>query len=93
MKFWQWLGRLISWVLLAVAVAAVVEQLRRPADERTWQGRIVRIPYDYRPPTLGRLKERWWNPNDERIFTPRTFGVGWAINLYQLRRKALALMG
>ena len=25
-----------------------------------------------------------WNPEDERIFTPRTFGIGWDINLYRL---------
>ena len=43
------------------------------------------IPYDFRRPTFARLKERMWNPGDERVITPRDFGIGWTLNLYQLR--------
>jgi Family of unknown function (DUF5808) len=45
------------------------------------------IPYDFRKPTFSRLKERMWNPGDERIITPRDFGIGWSLNLYQLRER------
>jgi uncharacterized membrane protein len=45
------------------------------------------IPYDFRKPTFSRLKDRMWNPGDERIITPRDFGIGWTLNLYQLRAR------
>jgi len=45
------------------------------------------MPYDFRKPTLARIKERWWNSDDKRIFTPRVFGWGYAINVYQLLKK------
>lgn len=51
------------------------------------QGRILGIPYDFRRPTYRRMKERMWNPEDERIVTPRTSGVGWTVNLYQLKKR------
>jgi uncharacterized membrane protein len=35
-------------------------------------------------PTVERFKERYWNPDDERIFTPQFFGVGWSINVAQI---------
>ncbi|CCF82655.1 DUF5808 domain-containing protein [Nitrolancea hollandica] len=65
-------------------VSALLQQLRKPAGERSWIGRTFGMPYDLRFPTLERVQERWWNPNDERIFTPKTFGVGWDVNLYQV---------
>lgn len=50
-------------------------------------GTFLGLPYDWRPPTLSRIKERWWNPNDRRIFTPKMFGWGLDINLYELFRR------
>ena len=72
--------------------AAFVEQLRRPPEDRTWYGRIGGVvPYDLRPPTLGRLVDRWWNPGDHRLFTPQVFGVGWSLNVPELLRRLAAL--
>jgi Family of unknown function (DUF5808) len=66
----------------ALVVAAVAQELRKPSSERTWHGRLAGfIPYDFRPPTLERFRDAWWNPEDPRIFTDRAFGVGWAVNL------------
>ena len=48
------------------------------------QGRKSGIPYDFRRPTLSKLRSRWWNPADARVFTPKTYGIGWDINLYRL---------
>jgi len=31
------------------------------------------------------------NPDDDRIFIPRAFGVGWDINLYRFRERYPAL--
>jgi hypothetical protein len=81
--------RLINLALFMLAVAAVVDQLRRPSSERTWEGQVLGVPYDFRPPTGKRLKERWWNPEDPRLLTPHVFGVGWSINLYQAKQRLL----
>ncbi len=77
------IGRLIRFVGFILIVAAIVDQMRRPADERTWNGNILMFPYDFRIPTAERFMDRWWNANDERLFTPEVFGVGWSVNLYQ----------
>jgi hypothetical protein len=74
---------------LALAAAAVVSELRKPAPQRTWNGRVLGlVPYDFRPPTLERVRDAWWAPGDPRIFTDRAFGVGWAVNLGRLVRLA-----
>jgi hypothetical protein len=79
--------RIVKLAAFAVTVAAVVEQLRLPADQRTWEGRVGGlVPYDFRMPTLDRAKARWWNPQDDRLFVPTVFGVGWTINAARVAR-------
>lgn len=78
------LRKAIGIGLIGIATAGLVEQLRHPATERTWRGRILGIPYDYRPPTVARLRESFWNPDDPHLFTSRVLGVGWSINFYRL---------
>jgi len=71
----------------ALVVAAVAQELRKPSSERTWHGRVAGfVPYDFRPPTLERFREAWWDPDNPQIFTDRVFGVGWAINLGRLAK-------
>ena len=65
------------------------DQLRRDPEERTWEGSVAGIvPYDFRMPTLERARSRWWNSDDDRLFVPQVFGVGWTINLARLARLA-----
>jgi hypothetical protein len=47
-------------------------------------GTFLGMPYDWRRPTVARLKSRWWNPAEPRLFTPKTFGWGFDINLARL---------
>ncbi len=54
-------------------------------------GRALGIPYDFRVPTWRKLKSHYWNPDDERIFIPRAFGIGWDINIYRLKVRYPAL--
>ena len=63
-----------------LAIAAVAQELRRPKADRSWHGRIAKVPYDFRAPTPRRLVRRSWAPDDPRIIVPRAFGVGWGIN-------------
>ncbi len=88
----KFVTRLLQLLAGVLTGAAIVEQLTRSSADRTWTGRILGVPYDFRPPTLKRVEERVWNPRDERIFTPTVFGVGWTINFYQLKRRLLLLI-
>lgn len=54
-------------------------------------GTFLGIPYDLRPPTLTRLRERLWNPADRRILTPHAFGWGYSINLFEVLRRVGAM--
>lgn len=76
------LKRLVTFVTIGLAVAAVVKELRLPEEERTWNGKVAAVvPYDFRFPTLERAKERLWDPEAEHVIGPRVFGVGWAVNV------------
>ena len=69
----------------ALVIAALGHELENPPAERHWHGTVFeKVPYDFRPPSLERLMNRYWNPYDTRIFMPTLFGVGWAINLCQV---------
>ena len=48
---------------------------------RPYENILGLVPYDVRPPNLVRLRERLWNPRDERFLVPTFFGVGWTANL------------
>jgi len=73
-------------VLLAIGVIAVVQEMRKPVEERTWQGRVGDlVPYDFRKPTLERFRETYWNP-DGPILPGKAWGVGWALNLGAVKK-------
>jgi len=76
------LQRLIRLVTLALAVAALVKELRTPPEERQWNGLVVGfVPYDFRVPTIERIKQRFWDPQGAHLISPRVFGVGWTLNV------------
>jgi hypothetical protein len=74
-------------VLIGIAALmglAIREQLQMPPEERTWHGKLFGIPYDFRWPTVGRLRETFWNKDTARVLVPNAFGMGWSINFYPL---------
>lgn len=78
------MGRIVFQVALALALAGLAwRALRRGELEGTWLG----VPYDLRPPTLDRLRQRFWNRDDPRLLTPHLFGWGYSINVYELGRR------
>ena len=78
--------RLARLVTFGLVVAAVATELTKPAAERTWQGRVLGyVPYDFRPPTWKRIRDAYWNPESDRLFSDRVFGVGWAVNLHRAK--------
>ena len=75
--------RFVRTLWVAIAGAAVVDAIRH---HRTHGELVGFIPYDFRMPTFDRAKSRWWNPDDDRLFVPTVFGVGWTINAARLGR-------
>jgi len=85
-------GNIMWSALIGFLVAlAVRDQLRLPPEERTWHGSVAGIvPYDFRRPTLERIRATFWNKDTSRILVPQAFGVGWTINFYPLLHPAAA---
>ena len=85
-------NRVIWRIGLLLAVVAVLDQIGRRPEDRDWHGRVLGVPYDFRLPTVDRLRARLWNSDDERVIVPQVVGIGWTINLYQLRRRVQLLI-
>jgi len=78
---------LLVWLSLAEVAIAVLQELMRPRQFRTWHGRVAGIiPYDFRKPTPRRVLNALWAPDNPRLFTDTVFGIGWGLNLAQLPR-------
>lgn len=59
-----------------------------PAKKKSRTGTFLGVPYDWRRRGYrARLKKRWWNPAEPRLFPPRAFGWGYAINFARLLRR------
>lgn len=49
------------------------------AKQRT--GRFLGLPYDWRRPTLRRLRDEIFDRDEPRLFVPKSYGWGYGINL------------
>ena len=76
---------LITW--RTIATAFTVATLVYAIKTRQSHGRFLMVPYEFRVPTVQRIRDRFWNPDDARVFTPHIFGVGWSLNVYQVVRR------
>ena len=71
----------LKLIAMALTAAAIIKELRLPKDQRTWNGLLAGfVPYDFRKPTMERIREALWNP-DGKLIVGRPFGVGWTLNL------------
>lgn len=87
------LSKASLWVAAGLVAASVGRELWKPPAERTWCGDLWGIPYDYRKPTVDKVKATFWAPEDERIVMPRAFGVGWDVNVGRVVRLAREFAG
>jgi hypothetical protein len=73
---------IVRTALFGAVVAALWSELRKAPEDRTWNGRLFGVvPYDFRLPSIERLRQAYWNPRSPKVFTDRPVGVGWAINV------------
>lgn len=73
------MGRFLKAVVTVIGIALLFRVLEQRGVKS--HGTFLGIPYDFRFPTLGRLKESFWNPGDSRVLTPHVFGWGYSLNL------------
>ncbi|MDJ0924615.1 MAG: hypothetical protein QNJ77_08640 [Acidimicrobiia bacterium] len=72
--------------LAIIGVIAIVQELRKPPEERTWHGTVAGlVPYDFRRPTIERVRVTYWNPEGP-LLSSKAWGVGWAPNLAALKK-------
>ena len=80
------IGDIWKLALAIIGAVAVVQELRKPPDERTWHGKVADlVPYDFRVPTVERMRLTYWNPNGP-LLPGKAFGVGWAFNVGALTK-------
>lgn len=73
-------------VLAIIGIVAVVQELRKPPQKRTWHGRVADlVPYDFRKPTMDRVRETYWNPEGP-VISGKVWGVGWAPNVGAVKK-------
>lgn len=79
------IGSFLRLAALALTAGAVAQELRKPSEQREWHGRLGGVvPYDFRLPTVERVRAALWNPESDRLVTPQVFGVGWTVNAGRL---------
>ena len=81
------LGGLINVVGTGLAIASIIQELRKPPRKRSWHGELFgRVPYDWRLPTAKRIRRALWQPRSRHLVQPTVFGVGWTLNFAAMLR-------
>ena len=79
---------LIRTAIWLAFFGALYQELKKPAEERTWHGKVGGfVPYDFRVPDLQRIRDAYWDPKSDVLFTEKVVGVGWSVNLPVAFRK------
>jgi hypothetical protein len=78
------LARIAAAAAGALAGAAVAKELDKTDEEREWHGEIAGVPYDFRAPSVDKLRRAAWDPENPNVVGPPAFGVGWSINLARI---------
>lgn len=83
--------KLVRTAIWLAFFGALYQELRKAPEARTWHGKVGgMVPYDFRIPTFSHLREAYWAPDRDVIFTEKVLGVGWAVNLPVAARKLSA---
>jgi hypothetical protein len=91
------MGSKLNWftagVVAGLTAAAIGQELAKPRGERTWKGRVAGVPYSFRLSEWPDVANEYWNPDSDKIITPRVIGLGWGVNFAALARYGRALLG
>jgi hypothetical protein len=86
-RFGKRVDKAIVLAACGVTVAAIAKELRQPSELRTWHGRVLGLPYDFRFPTWDRVRAEFWDPDSAALLKPHAFGVGYGVNLARVIRR------
>ena len=64
--------RILSWQTMTISFTVTAIVYARKT--RQLEGTLFKAPYDFRMSIVQRLRDRFWNPKDPRLFTPSTLG-------------------
>ena len=73
-------------VLLILAALLLPPLLLRLLG-RPLSGSLLGIPYSFKPPTPGRVRQTVWNPSSDRLLAPHVYGWGYSLNIHALGRR------
>ena len=80
-----WLART---AVIGAVLGAIYVELRKAPEERTWNGKLLGVvPYDFRMPSVEKVRQAYWNPHSPKLFTDRPLGVGWSVNIPTVLRR------
>ena len=87
------MGNLLKLFTAMVVVGIIVEEIKKDDEAERWKGKSLGfVPYDLRPPALSKIKESYWDPTNDELFSGKRGFIGWAINFAALR-KILSFLG
>lgn len=81
----------VAGVVTGLTAAAIGQELAKEPTERTWNGTIAGVPYNFHLATWSEIVGEYWNPESDAILTPHVIGLGWGINFAALTRLAQRL--
>jgi len=82
----------MNWKLVAVASSLVMPPLLLKLFGQPLTGKALGIPYDFRPPTPGRIKHTLWNRSTDDLLVPHLYGWGYSLNFRAVGHR-LGLIG
>lgn len=69
-----------------VVAGIIIEEIKKEDGIERWKGKSLGfVPYDLRPPALSKIKENYWDPTSNEVFSGKVSGIGWAVNFAALR--------
>lgn len=77
------IAKIVKFLAAAFFAATVTYAIKTKQSH----GKFVGVPFEFRFPTMHRIKKRMWNRDDPRLFTERPFGVGWTINFHEAGKR------
>ena len=86
------LSTFTAGVVTGLTAAAIGQELAKEPAERTWQGKVAGVPYNFRLNDWSDIAREYWNPQSDRILTPHAIGIGWGVNLAAVVRRVRELM-
>jgi hypothetical protein len=78
----------LTGVVAGLSWAAISKELELPPEQRTWQGSIGGVPYNFRVWEWRDIAREYWNPASDEMLSPKVIGVGWGVNFAAVGRRA-----